>query len=182
LKLLWRFEASDEEIDAALTLVNAHQRPTLLGILQENRRDLCLWRNLVTLDVIARGDCDLTQKSLIFTILLNDFRSSKSPLYADYLKRSNSWYLGILEDLHVRFLGYAVSARDLYLEQQEIKYMTIPDPLRRPLSEYLVECRHLSANPSTIDRLLIRFWKQLDHTVSIRFVEQALLDYDKMVC
>jgi hypothetical protein len=185
LKLLWRFEASNEEIDTALTLVNAHNRPILSKILHKHRKNLCLWENLVAFDILARGNLDPTQKGIIFKLLIKDLKAAKSPLYAEYLKPDIPRSLDHFQDPYIRFLAYAAfgtPTQDPDPEQPEIRYMTIPEPLRRPLSDYLMEIPLFGANRSTIDWSLVWLWKQLDYTATIQFIEQALLDYGIMVC
>jgi hypothetical protein len=132
-KSLWRFEASDEEIDAALTLVNAQQRPVLSQLLQQRRKDLCLWENLAIFDSLGSNRCDLFQKGVLFTLIINDLKVARSPLYANYLQGFN-W------SSFVQFLAYATSGLVEYLEQPEMKYMAMPELLRKPLSDYFVEC------------------------------------------
>jgi hypothetical protein len=179
LKLLWRFEASDEEIDAALALVNAQKRPTLSHLLQDCRENLCLWGHLSILDSLDRDRWDLSQQCVLFTLIINDLKVSKSPLYANYLQ-GGDW--STFKDPHVQFLAYAISGLEEYLEQPGMKHMAIPEPLRKPLSDYLMEISFFGANPSPIARILVQFWNQLHHNVTTQFVEQALLNYDTMVC
>jgi hypothetical protein len=165
-----------------LSLVNAQQRGLLSQILQECRKDLCLLEDLQILDSLGKDRCDISQKGFLFTLVINDLKAAKSPLYANYLQHLGRTNPSFLEDPHVQFLAYAISAPDQFLEQQEMKYMTIPEPLRKPLSDYLMEISFFGANQSSIDWLLVQFWNQLHHDVTIQFVEQALLNYDTMVC
>jgi hypothetical protein len=83
LKLLWRFEANEDEVSEALTLVNAQQRPGLSQVLQKQRKDPCLWNTLLTFDTLVRDGFDLMQKGIMFALLINDLSVVKSPLYAN---------------------------------------------------------------------------------------------------
>jgi hypothetical protein len=106
LKFLWRFIATDEEVEEALTLVDAQHRQDLSNHLNNKLKNLYLFETLETFDkLIARG-CDQGQTEVIVELLCHDIPSVDSPLYVDYFDHWVKDRIAALQDPWIRIIGF----------------------------------------------------------------------------
>ncbi|PVF91467.1 hypothetical protein CPB86DRAFT_830575 [Serendipita vermifera] len=73
-----------------------------------------------------------------------------------------------------------MAGMDQELDQPDMAYITIPELLKKPISNYLLRMSLFTANLHTVERLRVRLWNQLDRGAIIQFVKQALLNLDTM--
>ncbi|PVF96674.1 hypothetical protein CPB86DRAFT_497515 [Serendipita vermifera] len=83
LQLLWRFVATDEEVAAALRLVDAPKRPSVSDFIEHQRQRHHLGETLTALDKLIGKGCQQEEFDVIVGLLCNDLKHAGSPLYKD---------------------------------------------------------------------------------------------------
>jgi hypothetical protein len=181
LKLLWRFIATDKEVEEALPLVDAQDREELSEYLKSGRRMPYLIETLETFDkIIARG-CDERQKEVMVELLCHDLPRVDSPLYADYF---DGWVKGrimTLQDPWIRIVGCIATEMYEELDRLPFSLANLPSSLLRLIFRRIFDNRSLDSSPS-IWRLRMRLWRKFDRGDMIAVMEQALLSLDELVC
>ncbi|PVG01116.1 hypothetical protein CPB86DRAFT_805524 [Serendipita vermifera] len=180
IKLLWRFEASDEEINTALTLVNAQERDEVSRFLQGCRRNPCLGNTMKAIDSLFSTGSDQAQQKVMMELLMKDLSRADPLLYKEFVDPTVKWTFRALQIPYIRLLACAMAGMDEELDQPDMAYITIPEWFREPMSDYILAQSPFTANPLTIERLRVRFWGQFSGFTRNSFIRQLLIDYDKM--
>ncbi|PVF91612.1 hypothetical protein CPB86DRAFT_820349 [Serendipita vermifera] len=106
LRLLWRLMATEEEVAAALRLVDPDYKFEISKFIEYQRQAHHLPDTLIALDKLVEEGCDEEEFDVIIRLLWDDF---KSTLYRESL---DSWEIQRLESLQnpwLRLIGYAIT-------------------------------------------------------------------------
>jgi hypothetical protein len=177
VNLLWRFIANNEEIDTALALSSLQDRSRLSNFIQGERDIMYLEQTLVGLDGLVAKGCNEDQRGIMIGLLCNDLANIDTGLYKDSLSVETAVSF---KDPWIRLVGYAVAGINERIAPSSIADPEIPISLKGAFSKYLLSDTPF-IDPSTLPRLRMRFWRNLDIASTLGFIREALKDAEKLV-
>ncbi|PVF96692.1 hypothetical protein CPB86DRAFT_736413, partial [Serendipita vermifera] len=170
VSLLWRFEATEEEISTALTTLSAIDRSLVPFCIQDRREEPGYIATLQAFDkLIARG-CTSDQRCIMIDLMCNDLK--KVSLYPKYFNNHRQSIMA-LKDPGLRLCGFLAAGMYQELDESSIVYKDLTGSLEMFLKQ------HLSVDlPWTrpLPRLQMRFWRRMLTNTNDRIVEPALGD------
>jgi hypothetical protein len=180
INLLWRFIASDEEVDGILALSSPRDRSSLSEFIRRRRHGMYLTETLYGFDHLVANGCTEEQRAVMIEMLCNDLtRSSPNGYNSDnlYWERES---ITSLKDPWIRLVGCAATGMEERPSPSSIADLEIPDSLKRAFSKCFLGDQPF-VDPSILPRLRMRFWRSLYDESIEGLIGQTLKDTDTLV-
>lgn len=177
INLLWRFVASDEEINEALALSSPQDRFSLSDYIQKERQEMYLEDTLKGFDQLVAKGCSEGQRAVITELLCNDLAKVGPGSYKLYYSVEDAQSL---RDPWIRLIWYAAAGINGQIASSSITDLDIPTSMKRAFSKYFLSDQPF-IYPSILPRLRMRFWRSLDVDSTWLSMEEALKDTNKLV-
>jgi hypothetical protein len=177
INLLWRFVASDEEVNEALALSSPQDRSSLSHHIREQRKYMYLGVILRSFDRLVVRGCSNDQRVVMIELLCNDLAKISRDLYESY---HSAWSPKALGDPWIRLIGYAAAGINERLCPSSIADPEIPESMKGAFSKYFLSDQSF-IDPSALPRFRMRFWRNLDIESIRRFMQELLKDAGKLV-
>ncbi|PVF96676.1 hypothetical protein CPB86DRAFT_859851, partial [Serendipita vermifera] len=176
LRLLWRFVATDEEVDAALRLINPEDRLKVSRFIEYQRKSHHLRETLSALDKLV-GKTDRGEEfNAIIRLLCNDIQSANLPSYKTSIQYRE---IEVLQNPWLRLIGYAVTGNPKRLAPSSISDPRMPESIGNSFTDYLLSDQSL-VEPSILPQLRMRFLRGFNRDKMKSFMIKALLDESQL--
>ncbi|PVF96697.1 hypothetical protein CPB86DRAFT_736422 [Serendipita vermifera] len=175
VKPLFRFIATDREVDEAVTLVDAPHRTDLYKHIISERKEPYLIETFETFDNIIASGCNGAQREVMVELLCHDLLNADPRFYKYYFTESVKGRILALKDHRIRFVGQVAAEMYEELDRSPVLSTTLPRALMKLLDRQILNNQDLD-HVLSIWRLRMQLWHQLDHAEMTRIMEKALLD------